>query len=218
MYQARRRQEEEPLPRLESLCRLHREEKIRKRKSAPSRRHRPDFTSEGRRRRDGAPGQRESLCGTHREEKRRAEEEKRQEGKGRDVFCSKNQKLSTEREEEKKLNETVRVSRLHPSRYISGSVRERVLERAGYQCEFTGTGGVRCTARAGLEIDHIKPYAKAGAPGAENLRALCQAHNLFSAAREFGAEFMRVKIEERTTLRAKTTFPSSLHSSARRRA
>ena len=77
-------------------------------------------------------------------------------------------------------------------------MRERVLERACYQCEFTGTGGARCSARTGLEIDHVKPYAKAGAPGEENLRALCQAHNLFAASREFGERFMRGKIEGRT--------------------
>ncbi len=74
----------------------------------------------------------------------------------------------------------------------------RVLERACYQCEYTGPGGVRCTARAGLEIDHRDPYAKGRAASEENLRALCRAHNLFSAAREFGEGFMRGKIERRT--------------------
>lgn len=81
------------------------------------------------------------------------------------------------------------------ARYVRSSVRERVLERAGYQCEFMGTGGVRCSSRTGLEIDHVDPYAKGGGGSEENLRALCRAHNLFSAAREFGAEFMRGKIE-----------------------
>ncbi len=99
------------------------------------------------------------------------------------------------------------ASRLHLSRYIPSSVRERVLERACYQCEWTGPGGVRCSARTGLEIDHVDPYAKGGGVGEENLRALCQAHNLFSAAREFGEEFMRGKIEGRTKN------PSSLLSS-----
>ncbi len=42
------------------------------------------------------------------------------------------------------------ASRLHLSRYIPSSVRER----ADYQCEFRGPGGVRCTARTRLEVDH----------------------------------------------------------------
>ena len=45
---------------------------------------------------------------------------------------------------------------------------------------------MRCTARAGLEIDHVRPYAKGGSSGEENLRVLCRGHNLLSAAREFG--------------------------------
>ncbi len=46
------------------------------------------------------------------------------------------------------------ASRLHLSRYIPSSVRERLFERADYQCEFRGPGGVRCTARTRLEVDH----------------------------------------------------------------
>ncbi len=99
-------------------------------------------------------------------------------------------------EEMKPPGRTVRrAAHAAGSRYIPSSVRERVLERACYQCEFTGTGGARCSARTGLEIDHIDPYAKGGGVGEENLRVLCRAHNLFSAAREFGEEFMRGKIE-----------------------
>jgi hypothetical protein len=40
------------------------------------------------------------------------------------------------------------------SRYIPSSERERLMEKASYQCEYRGA---RCTARAGLEIDHIDP-------------------------------------------------------------
>ncbi len=97
-------------------------------------------------------------------------------------------------EVEKKREGTAREARAG-SRYIPSSVRERVLERASHQCEYTGAAGVRCTARAGLEIDHLDPYAKGGATSEENLRVLCRAHNLFSAAREFGEDFMRGKIE-----------------------
>ncbi len=83
------------------------------------------------------------------------------------------------------------------SRYTPSSVRERRMDDAGYQCEYTGPDGVRCTARVGLEIDHIVPHAKGGSSGEENLRVLCRGHNLLLAEREFGEEFMRGKIEGR---------------------
>ncbi len=89
------------------------------------------------------------------------------------------------------------ASRLHLSRYIPNSVRERLLERADYQCEFRGPSGVRCAARTRLEVDHIVPVGKGGPHGEENLRVFCRGHNLLAAAREFGVEFMRGKIEGR---------------------
>ena len=81
------------------------------------------------------------------------------------------------------------------SRYVPSSVRERVLERAGYQCEYTGPGGVRCMARTRLEVDHIEPLGKAGSLGEDNLQILCRGHNLLAADREFGAAFMRGRTE-----------------------
>ena len=83
-----------------------------------------------------------------------------------------------------------------PSRYIRSEVRERVFERADYRCEHVGPDGVRCTARARLEIDHIRPYAKKGDHSEANLRVLCRGHNLLAARREFGSEFMSRRIEE----------------------
>ncbi len=87
------------------------------------------------------------------------------------------------------------ASRLHPSRHIPSSVCERLLGRADYQCEFRGPGGVRCTARTRLEVDHIQPVGKGGSCDEENLRVLCRGHNLLAAEREFGEEFMWAKIE-----------------------
>ncbi len=89
------------------------------------------------------------------------------------------------------------ASRLHLPRHTPSSVRERLLERADSQCEFRGPGGVRCTARIRLEVDHIKPIGKGGSCEEENLRVFCRGHNLLAAEREFGAEFMRAKIEGR---------------------
>ncbi len=80
-------------------------------------------------------------------------------------------------------------------RYTPSSVRERLFERADCQCEYRGPGGVRCTARTRLEVDHIVPVGKGGSGGEENLRVFCRGHNLLAAEREFGEELMGGKIE-----------------------
>ena len=41
------------------------------------------------------------------------------------------------------------------SRAPSSEIRERVLERAGYQCEFRGPDGSRCTSRTGLQVNPV---------------------------------------------------------------
>ena len=87
------------------------------------------------------------------------------------------------------------------SRYVSSAVRELVLERAAYRCEYVGISGVRCTARAGLEVDHVRPYGRGGDSGEGNLRVLCRAHNLLAAELEYGAEFVRGRIEGRRAAR-----------------
>ncbi len=51
----------------------------------------------------------------------------------------------------------------------------------------------------------MRPYAKGGSSGEENLRVLCRGHNLLCASQEFGAEFMRGKIEGRRVGRAVVT-------------
>ncbi len=94
------------------------------------------------------------------------------------------------------------ASRLHLPRHTPSSVRERLLERADYQCEFRGPGGVRCTARTRLEVDHIDPIGKGGSRCEENLRVFCRGHNLLAATREFGEELMRGKIEGERARRA----------------
>ena len=91
----------------------------------------------------------------------------------------------------------ISVSAPAKSRYIPNEVRERVLERAGYQCEFSGPGGTRCTARTGLQIEHERPFAIFRSHDERFLRAFCPRHNRFSAECAFGAEHIRQKIAER---------------------
>jgi hypothetical protein len=83
------------------------------------------------------------------------------------------------------------------SRYLPAEVRERVLERAGYRCEFRGPDGTRCTSRTGLEIEHTKPFAIFRDHDERFLEALCPRHNRYRAERVYGAEFIRRKIEEK---------------------
>ncbi len=80
------------------------------------------------------------------------------------------------------------------SRYIPSEVRERVLEQALHQCEYTARDGTRCTAKTGLEIEHERPFALFHTHEERFLKVLCRRHNLFQAERVYGPEFIRAKI------------------------
>ena len=72
---------------------------------------------------------------------------------------------------------------------LAPSIRNLVYRRAGASCEFRDfEKNRRCSARVGLEIDHIKPVSLGGGNEIENLRVLCREHNQLEAARWFGAE------------------------------
>ena len=83
------------------------------------------------------------------------------------------------------------------SRHIPSEVRERVLDRASHQCQFTARDGTRCTARTGLEIEHERPFALFHSHDERFLKALCRRHNLFQAERVYGIEFIRAKIKSK---------------------
>jgi hypothetical protein len=82
------------------------------------------------------------------------------------------------------------------SRYISSEVRERVHERAGYQCEYRSRDGTRCTARSRLEIEHERPFAIFRSHDERYLRLMCRRHNRFRAEQVYGAELIRARIDE----------------------
>ena len=44
-----------------------------------------------------------------------------------------------------------------PSRHVPADVRARVLERAGYRCEYRGPDGTRCSSRTGLQVGAHAP-------------------------------------------------------------
>ncbi len=84
----------------------------------------------------------------------------------------------------------------HRSRSVPAPVRDRILAESGYQCEYRGSDGTRCRARTGLEVDHRFAYSRGGPHDEPNLRALCGAHNLRCAEKDFGVEFVSNKIRE----------------------
>lgn len=61
------------------------------------------------------------------------------------------------------------------------ALRQQALRRDGYQC-------VQCGARAGLEVDHVKPVRDAPdlAFDLDNLQVLCKRHHSQKTKREMG--------------------------------
>ena len=57
-----------------------------------------------------------------------------------------------------RLNESAKNDEPAESRYISSEVSERVHARAHYQCQFCSSDGRRCSARTGLQLEHLRPF------------------------------------------------------------
>jgi hypothetical protein len=90
-------------------------------------------------------------------------------------------------------------SKLQPrarSRVRSELLRQLVA-RDGLCCSYVSEDGVRCTARAFLEIDHQEPWARGGRDTLDNLRLLCRAHNQMAAEEHFGKLHAQGAIAER---------------------
>ncbi len=85
-------------------------------------------------------------------------------------------------------------SRPRKRRLAAAAIRRVVFARDGGRCTFVSADGQRCEARRFLEIDHIQPFAKGGADSIENLRLLCNAHNLHAARSSFGRTYLRYAI------------------------
>ncbi len=77
------------------------------------------------------------------------------------------------------------------ARHIPAAVRDNVFKRDGGKCTFIGKDNKRCNSTWGLEIDHIKPFARGGGNTRENLRLLCGRHNRLAAEKVYGKGFMK---------------------------
>jgi 5-methylcytosine-specific restriction endonuclease McrA len=89
-------------------------------------------------------------------------------------------------------------------RSIPAQVRRTVSQRDRRQCTFVGENGHRCEARAMLEFDHVREFARGGPATAENVRLRCRAHNQYTAEQTYGADLIRGKREEARRAAAET--------------
>jgi hypothetical protein len=83
------------------------------------------------------------------------------------------------------------------SRNIAHAVKDEVWKRDAGRCAFMADNGRVCGTRAGLEFDHIRPFALGGESTAENLRLLCRSHNGAEARRVFGGSAIDAAIDRR---------------------
>jgi hypothetical protein len=79
------------------------------------------------------------------------------------------------------------------TRHIPAEVRRDVWTRDQGRCTFVSDSGRRCECRAGLQFDHLHPFARGGEATVSGIRLRCRAHNQFEAERTYGPEFMRHK-------------------------
>ena len=94
-------------------------------------------------------------------------------------------------------NEITRNDEPAKSRYISSEVSERVHARANYQCQYVASDGTRCSARTGLQIEHVRPFGIFRSNDERFLKLLCAGHNGLAAAHVYGPAFIQRKIDER---------------------
>lgn len=64
-------------------------------------------------------------------------------------------------------------------KYISVHIKRDLLKKANNCCEYINPKtNQRCNSKYKLQSDHIQPWSKGGSNNPDNLRVLCQTHNL----------------------------------------
>jgi len=112
------------------------------------------------------------------------------------------EKATQKKEKEKKKNPERSTLAEKNSRYISQKVKNYVVGRDGGRCTYHSKEGIRCSATGMLEYDHVVSYAKGGrSDDPENIRLRCKTHNIFTAKKEYGLEFMNAKMQSPPTSR-----------------
>ena len=81
--------------------------------------------------------------------------------------------------EKSKINKSQR-------KHLSVKLKRILFSQANFQCQHIDPiSRQRCSGTHFLQIDHLVPLAKGGTDEYQNLRVLCQTHNL-QAAKDWG--------------------------------
>jgi hypothetical protein len=81
--------------------------------------------------------------------------------------------------------------RAGPREHVPAAVRRAVWTRDAGRCQWPLDSGGSCGSTHQLELDHVVPWARGGAPTVEGLRLLCRRHNRLAARLAFGERCMR---------------------------
>ncbi len=74
--------------------------------------------------------------------------------------------------------------------HVPAAVRRAVWARDQSRCTWPLAAGGTCDSTLRLEIDHVVPRARGGAPTVSNLRILCAVHNALAARQVYGDAWM----------------------------
>ncbi|MBI2387322.1 MAG: HNH endonuclease [Elusimicrobia bacterium] len=122
-------------------------------------------------------------------------------GKAEEVFAGALKVLLDKIDPDRRRRRRDRARRLAAgarSRDIPRAVKDEVWDRDGGRCAFRSDAGRVCGARAGLEFDHVRPWALGGGSGdAANVRLLCRTHNDLEARRAFGGALVDAAVARR---------------------
>jgi hypothetical protein len=81
--------------------------------------------------------------------------------------------------------------------HIPNETKRQIAARDDLRCTFVGADGKRCDSRKFAQIHHEEAWARGGGDTTDNLRILCAAHNRLLAERDFGRQFVAMRVEAR---------------------
>ena len=110
-------------------------------------------------------------------------------GKLEDILNEALDLLLEKKDPQRKFQKMTRKAAAKPfktsTRYLSTALKKEVWLRDQGMCTYIGKNGKACTEQGGLHYDHIHPFALGGQATPENIRLLCQSHNLYRAQQTF---------------------------------